>query len=312
MAVNGLRQSVSIRCTSLSITRKNLPHPHLRFPPNSHLTAYQNPSSNMTNPYANIEYVMANVVPIQNSIMSNINRGDLTAMYDAGIPTPISATVQRRNLQRARCSEDLLPPMTSARTCPNTSLDPLRMNECEGYWRDHPPRPEGLLPPLRQPDGYWPPLTLCDPHDGPHHVCEECRDDYRIQECRDETSRIASAAAVLCKTHSLAFFRDAAARKGCECYERLDGGWSCVGCRRETLMTLHCRAVPWKNDLFFTHVSRVNGRRVYVDYFRKARQDPACPIPECGGKPWMSYTAAEVMEMCLGCCAVQHCLTLPL
>ncbi|KAF6225112.1 hypothetical protein HO133_010308 [Letharia lupina] len=123
----------------------------------------------MTNPYANIEYVMANVVPIQNSIMSNINRGDLTAMYDAGIPTPISATVQRRNLQRARCSEDLLPPMTSARTCPNTSLDPLRMNECEGYWRDHPPRPEGLLPPLRQPDGYWPPLTLCDPHDGPHH-----------------------------------------------------------------------------------------------------------------------------------------------
>ena len=254
---------------------------------------------------------MANVVPIQNSIMANLNRGDLTAMYDAGIPIPISATVQRKALQKVQCSKNLIPPLNNPVRCPNTSFDPIRMNECEGYWRDHPPRPDGLLPPLHKADGYWNPLTLCDPHDAAYHVCDECRDDYRARERHEETSRIADAAAVLCKAHSLAFFHDRATRKGCECYEALDAGWKCMDCRRETLSSLHYRAVPWRNDLFFTHLSRVNGRKVYVDYVRRARQDPACPIPDCGGRPWMSWTADEVMEMCLACCAVQPCLSLP-
>lgn len=266
----------------------------------------------MTNPYANIEHVMAHVVTIQDGIMANLNRGDLTAMYDAGIPVPISGTVQRKNLQNVQCDEDLLHPANNPGKCPNTSFDPIRMNECEGYWRDYPPRPGGLLPPLRNAGGYWNPLTLCDPHDGPYHVCEDCRDDYRIRELQEETGRIARGVAVLCKPHSLAFFHDPALRKACECYETLDAGWKCVECRHKTLATLHCRAIPWRNDLFFTRLSRINGRRVYIDYCQKARQDPACPIPECGGRPWMSYTANEVMEMCLACCAVQPCLAIPI
>lgn len=265
----------------------------------------------MANPNANISHVMAHAVPIQNSIMANLNRGDLTAMHDAGIPTPISATAQRRNLKQVQCDEILLAPQNNAAPCPNTSFDPVRMNECEGYWRDHPPRPEGLLPPLRQADGYWHPLTLCDPHIGTYHVCDDCKTDYRIRKRRDETRSIASSIAVLCKAHSLEYSYDPALLRDCVCYETLNGGWKCRNCRGETLAALKRRSGPWKNDLFFTHVSGVNGRRVYIDYFQKARQDPACPIPGCGGRPWMSYTAAEVMEMCLSCCAVKPCPALP-
>lgn len=203
-----------------------------------HLTANQFCNQiTMTNPCANISHVMATVVPIQDSIMANINRSDLTAMHDAGIPTPISAAAQRRNLQKSQCDEILLPPQNNFARCPNTSFDPVRMNECEGFWDDHPPRPDGLLPPLRQADGYWHPLTLCDPHDRAYHVCEECKSDYRIQGRQAERSRIANSIAVLCKTHSLAYFPNPAIRKDCVCYETLDAGWKCedVGVRRRLL-----------------------------------------------------------------------------
>ncbi len=141
-------------------------------------------------------------------------------------------------------------------------------------------------------------------------MCKDCRDGYAAQEWRDESRRIDGGVAVLCKRHSLAAFADAERWGLCDCYERLDDGWKCMRCRKQTLRTLHNRAVPWRNELYFTHVSNVNGRRVYVDFW-KARKNPACPVPGCGGRPWMSLMAEEVMEMCLGCCAVQPCLDLP-
>lgn len=254
----------------------------------------------MANYPPTISSVMRHFVPFQDGLMRYLNRSDLIAMSEASIPVPITIATQRKNLLRVRCEQrDDNPPH---RRCRISSLNIIRMRDCEGAWYNE---GEGYDPsPTRDAFGYWGPLVQGD-HTPGFEICENCRITYYNAfaqlEMHDIEHRFWTP---MCKRHSLEYFEKRPILNYCRCFELLDGKWLCNACRVETFGTLETRMVVWKDELLKTRCKRGRRGRVCVDRKRE-RERPACPIPRCGGKPWMNTRAVEGMDMCLACCGVQ-------
>lgn len=176
------------------------------------------------------------------------------------------------------------------------------MRDCLGGWYN-----EGIgddPPPTKDESGYWNALEQVD-HEPGFEICEDCRVEYYNAFAQLEMDDIANEFWVgMCKRHSLEHFRRRPIMNYCRCFDLLDGSWQCNECRIDTFGTLEMRMDAWKSELLYMRCKRGRRGRVLADRTER-RVHPACPIPKCGGRPWMNESAIERMDMCTACCGVQ-------
>lgn len=258
----------------------------------------------MANPRLNLERLITNNGPIQESIMRNLTGWDFRNLKLAGVRITVSREFQRRHQIPIRCNER--DPQWPGR-CDNTTETYDEIRACTGspLWylsrRAHIEKSLGdqkLQPCLLQGNPDNEPNT----REYPIHkkACRSCRDFYRARELHDQLLAISELRMPLCKRHSLKQAKQFPLN-ACRCLDYVNDKWRCRRCYEETLYFLITRAdlsrqslanvrVPWSWP--WAHL-----RSLWTSKTR------ICPIEGCFQKAWLSENR-ERMQLCLGCSSI--------
>lgn len=270
---------------------------------------------------SNLERMIINNGPIQESLLQNLTRWDFRNLQLAGVRISISPEVRRRHQIPTRCDE--IGPENAGERCANTTKSFDEIRACEGHpvfdWSVQHNLKKSLgaqeIEPCLRNERF--PGWESNPEDEPNtreypihtKVCRRCRDLRAgiIARLLDEQLRIADYGRRLCKRHSLEHANQFPINT-CHCLDYLNNKWRCDQCYFDTLFYVETRAtvlarslrlknerIPWSQPWAYL-------RSLWASHWGSEAQ--FCPIEGCMQQPWLDETRKERMQLCLGCNAI--------
>lgn len=256
--------------------------------------------------------------PIQESVLSNLNRLDFRNLQLAGIRTPISRQVQRQHLIPSKCNEKVrIFPATDEVACHNTTQTVDEIKVCHGKFhdghgirgrRDRWEEPQVIKHSNpRDARGFWlmPSQSKGGNFDS-FNVCIHCHDRDRQRRRVYEDYTIRTFRSPMCREHSLEY-GEQRPYDACRCKMFLEKYWLCHRCAPDALDELKLRAKTFGDVSYPTFVWDLALRE-----YRDNRPGPAfkparhfgCPILGCTARPWLAGPVNKQVFMCRACTSI--------